>query len=378
MAQLALGSPASRSTGAEQLWIVSPRFDLTWIFGGALLSCSMAATAIVFPATVVILWWAYTIFADGPHMMAAYTRTYFDPAARAKRPLLLWGSLGLLAIGPFMLVASHISGNRDLFLLFLAVATTYGYHHLVRQHYGFLALYKSKARDRSKLGFFLDKWCLYIGCWAPWIYYLLAHPRARSAIGLSEAPPLVPGLLIAVWAACIALFLAHGLRDENRSWPKLTYTTLAMLVHGLAYVLVGRFEPVYAESAGPDQDFLVITVMLSVFHNVQYIALVYMHNRSRYAERGGPARWASRSALRFVLVCFAFSLFYLPFSSATGVFPVLATLTGVTIGAISLNEIMLALWWGLALHHYVLDQRIWRIKDDPELRQHLGLSGSRA
>ena len=357
----------------KQQWIISPRFDLLWIFGGALLSCAMAALAIALPATVVALWWLYSIFTDGPHLMASYTRTYMDPEARHKRPLLLWGSLSLIVIGPLTLVISTVGGVRDLFLLFLAFATTYGYYHLVRQHYGFLALYKSKNQDNSSASFLVDKWCLYAGCWAPWIYYLLAHPHARAMVGLHEAPPIIPGVLVAAWVASIAVFLIHSLQATSRSWPKISYALLAMLVHGLAYVLVGRFEPVYAQSSGPDQDFLVITIMLSVFHNVQYLALVYMHNRSRYADRGGAARWASSGVLRFVLVCLVFSILYFPLTTAAGVFPVLQTMVGAKIGPVSINELMLSLWWGLAIHHYLLDQRIWRIKDDPELRRHLNL-----
>jgi hypothetical protein len=43
---------------------------------------------------------------------------------------------------------------------------------------------------------------------------------------------------------------------------------------------------------------------------------------------------------------------------------------GVTPSA---NQIGLCLWWGLALHHYWLDQRIWRVRADAPLRRSLGL-----
>ena len=58
------------------------------------------------------------------------------------------------------------------------------------------------------------------------------------------------------------------------------------------------------------QDFLMLSILVTVFHNVQYLGLVWFHNRNRYAggDGGGPATWVNRSALRFLVVCGVFSL----------------------------------------------------------------------
>ena len=44
------------------------------------------------------------------------------------------------------------------------------------------------------------------------------------------------------------------------------------------------------------------------------------------------------------------------------------------LGSISWNQIGLCLWWGLAINHYFLDQKIWRIRGDAELQRNLRLA----
>jgi hypothetical protein len=38
---------------------------------------------------------------------------------------------------------------------------------------------------------------------------------------------------------------------------------------------------------------------------------------------------------------------------------------------VTVNQVALAAWWGIALHHYVIDERIWRIRTDAGLRKAL-------
>jgi hypothetical protein len=212
------------------------------------------------------------------------------------------------------------------------------------------------------------------------VYFLAAHPKARALLGLEgPAPAWVTPVFVAAWALPLAAMIAAwASTKEGRSGPKLAYAALTLMLHGFAYFFVARFEPVYSASTGPDEDFLLLSIVLTVFHNVQYVALVWIHNRSRFGgASAGPATWASASAARFLGACLAFSVLYYAAASMTGVFPIIRSFVGAKIGDVSVNKLGLAIWWGLALHHYVLDQRIWRIKDDPDLRGHLGVEATR-
>ncbi len=347
-------------------WIVSREFDLLWFFGGAALSLAFLAAYFATGASIVALWWLWLLAFDGPHIGAAFTRTYADANEwRTRRGLLLM-SLLTFAIGPIAWLFNIITHSEDPFLLYLAFATFYGYYHVVRQHYGFIALYNHVNHDYA--GMKLDQWALYVGCWAPYFYFLVSHPKARVLLRLpvtTQTPPLATVLLV-IWALMLAIYLARNWRMSN---PKVPYLAATVLLYGAIYFIVARYEPVYARSTGPDQDFLLLSIVIVVFHNVQYLGLVWFHNRNRYGEEEGHgfANAINRGPMRYLAACALFSaLVYFTFAWSTGVFPAFALRGGA-------NKLGLCLWWGLAMNHYYLDQKIWRVRGDEALRKSLRL-----
>ena len=88
----------------------------------------------------------------------------------------------------------------------------------------------------------------------------------------------------------------------------------------------------------------------------------------------GPAAWLNRTYVRFLLAVFVFSIGYVALACWTGVFPHCTLFAGAHVGPFTASQVGLCLWWGLALHHYILDQRIWRVRGDPALKRNLGLA----
>jgi hypothetical protein len=376
-------APASKWPAPASKWIVSPQFDLTWFFGGAALSLAAVALLVGVGAPVVALWWVWLLAFDGPHIGAAFTRTYLDRREWRARPGVLVRGLLVFAVGPAFLAAGLATGSERPFALFLGLAALYGYYHVVRQHYGFLALYQAVNGDRAPLDRRLDAVALYAGLWAPYVYFILSHPRARR---LLEVPNEGPGAALAnhaagaavvVWTlAMIALVARIVVRAPAINRPKVAYLLVTLPLYAVIYFVLARLEPLYTASAGPDQDFLMLSILVTVFHNVQYLGLVWFHNRNRYADAvdAGPATWVNRSALRFLAVCGLFSLVVYALTACwTDVFPG-CRLFASGLGPVTASQIGLCLWWGLALQHYYLDQRIWRISGDAELKRNLRLA----
>ena len=366
-------------------WLVSRAFDLTWFFGGAALSVLVLALYFVVGAPIVALWWIWLLAFDGPHIGAAFTRTYLDRDEWRRRPGLLLTSLLTFALGPLFLATSVITGSPDPFLLFLGLATFYGYYHVVRQHYGFVALYNTVNQDWKTASVALDKWTLYIGCWAPYAYFLLTHPNARALLRLTPGAPSPPEaiagyLLLGLWLIVIGRFVARHLIDDGFRLrnPKTPYLAGTVVLYGVIYLAIARFEPVYGASHGPDQDFLLLSIVIVIFHNLQYVGLVWFHNRNRYAGAGaehGLASLVNRGPGLFLGACLAFSLgIYATVACATGAFPACHWFEGAGVGPVTWNQIGLCLWWGLAMNHYYLDQKIWRIRDDAALSRSLRLA----
>jgi hypothetical protein len=377
------GSRPDERPGAG--WIVSPRFDLLWFFGGAALS--LLVLGVYFAGVpIVLLWWVWLIGFDGPHIAAAFTRTYADPLEWRTRPRVLGTGLLALLAGPVFLAANAATGSEWPFLLFLALATFYGYYHVVRQHYGFFALYSAVGRGTDRRSIRIDRWCLYVGCWAPYFYFLFTNPKAREILRLAPAgsgsriEALLVQLAAIAWLVAVATFAIRSLRTARRGvevqLPRLLYFFVTVLLYGAIYFFVARMEPVYSGSRGPDEDFLLLSILIVVFHNVQYLGLVWFHNRNRYRRGGrefGVAGWLNQSPGRYLAACAAFSLVvYLGSAAATGVFPRL--LGSGPPGAVRPSQIGLCLWWGIAINHYYLDQKIWRIRGDSALKQNLGLA----
>ena len=67
---------SSDTFGASPRWLVSRPFDLGWFFGGAALSLVFLALYFFVGAPIVALWWIWLLAFDGPHIGAAFTRTY--------------------------------------------------------------------------------------------------------------------------------------------------------------------------------------------------------------------------------------------------------------------------------------------------------------
>ncbi len=368
-------------------WIVSPRYDLFWFFGGALVTLLVLGLYFGAGVPIVVLWWTWLLAFDGPHIGAAFTRTYVDRQEWRSRRNVLLLSLLSFAVGPVFLLLNVVTGSQDPFLLFLGLATFYGYYHVVRQHYGFLSLYKARNRDFDKIDFHVDKWFLYIGSWAPYFYFLFTHPKARALIrlpvdgprGLLEQTAIIA--MIAAWLLVLLAFLVRlftGFSARIRQ-PHVAYLLVTVLLYAAVYFFVARFEPVYAQSQGPDQDFLLLSVLVVIFHNIQYLGLVWFHNRNRYgaaaSESFGPAVAVNRSLGRYLLACHIFSgIVYFLFAASTGVFPNFQILLNRRVGPFTANQLGLCLWWGLAINHYYLDQKIWRISGDSALKRNLGLA----
>ena len=164
-------------------WILDGRTDLTWYVGSALVGWLFVAVILLLGRgladplhdpfftlnlegsridltlyLMVFASWAFLL--DSPHLWATLARTYLDPEQWARRRRELTLSLGWFAVGPVAVLAPYWLGalvplapqqmalGENLFFLFFRL---WAYYHVVRQHWGFLALYRRKNEDPRDL-----------------------------------------------------------------------------------------------------------------------------------------------------------------------------------------------------------------------------------
>src|SRR5260370_31402029 len=90
-------------------------------------------------------------------------------------------------------------------------------------------------------------------------------------------------------------------------------------------------------------------------HSLQYHALVWFHNRNRYAGK----TVLSRSLGAHIGAALLFSALY--------------RIPGFQLGQVS--DLAFGFFCGFGLTHYYLDSRIWRVRHDSGLREALQLAG---
>ena len=168
------------------------------------------------------------------------------------------------------------------------------------------------------------------------------------------------------FAAGPAMFAASVLAGQR--WPFAVFVTLTSLV----------FWP----SVSRRMDFLMFTVAVTAFHNVQYHGIVWFFHRNRYHAEGvdrSAFGWAPKVSQRFIVYALcglAFTLAYRTLGCGMGVHPGCGAFDAkMALGGagLTLRDLMEGFIWGFALHHYFLDQYLWRVRRDAGLNQDLKL-----
>lgn len=308
-------------------------------------------TGAAHPALWVLLFWG--VLFDGTHVFATYARSYLAPPSdeASRRALPGWWSLGIVLVGPAAAIADHlwftaapsVVGHAGLlYRWFLLAAYLWAYWHLVRQHYGFLALYNRKAgapRGAARL----DTAILWAGCLYPYLRFSLGPAFAASGLPVllpaGAAAALRPALDAVAVAAAIAM-VAAAIARRVRPAPKHLLLAIVIGFHAATFALL--------------DNLLEITATLTIFHNLQYHRIVWQHERGRNRVPAG-------GLVRYLVLGAAFGVaWYLP-----------RVLGAATAPSDLAANLLLGIGWGIAFHHYLVDSRIWRVRRTPAVARAL-------
>ncbi|HLK47736.1 MAG TPA: hypothetical protein VKT49_06360 [Bryobacteraceae bacterium] len=330
---------------SETRWIISRRVDLSLVIGGSLAGYLYLALFTVAHLPFSFLWWFWSLGFDGTHIFGTATRTFFDRQARERHSRLLFGSLAFFfLLGPAMVLA----GWRGYLALLVAV---WAYYHVMRQHYGFLVLYKVKGRDLRPLDNLLDRGFLGIMLVFPPFHRFFIHHPEELGLPFSLARWDQPAwIVIGVTAAAyLARQLLRWRAGEPFNGPKYLLMASVIPLHWLTFAYL---------------SWQAATPTVTIVHNLQYHALIWFHNRNRYAAANAEGRHGripaavSRSLLAYACVALVFSALY--------------RIPGFQLGNVS--NLAFGFFCGFGLTHYYLDSRIWRVRHDPGLREALALA----
>ncbi|HEX8162951.1 MAG TPA: hypothetical protein VF538_13860 [Pyrinomonadaceae bacterium] len=340
---------AARARAVSVRWIISAREDLVWFVGSVASSYLLFALYVagLLPLFPMLLAWAVLI--DAPHVFGTFSRTYFDREERRARKRLLRWSLLFFAAGPLMVLAG-------LGLVFFFAAALWAYYHLVKQHYGFMVLYKKKNNDLAPADNALDRLFILTAMAYPFVAFV-----ARDAGAMQRVPPPLAGVtgqlstaLLAATVAVTILWLGRQIQRAALRQP-LDVPKYLLLAAAIPMHWVVLLTPM------PQQPVAVVAI-LTVYHNLQYHRLIWFHNKKYTTdgarERHGAAELISRRLLYYLAFGVLFGLWYqLP-----------RRLVGEAYGRQSLlAQLAASFFWGYAFIHYHLDSKIWRVRRDPSV-----------
>src|ERR1700682_1670683 len=156
-------------------WIINAREDLVWFVGSVASSYALLGLYVtgVLPLIPMVAGWAILI--DAPHVFGTLSRTYFDRSEWKTRKRLLLASLLFFIVGPALVLLGWG-------LVFFFVAALWAYYHLVKQHYGFMVLYKKKNDDLAPIDNALDRVLLMFAFNYPFVAFVAQDPEARVRV----------------------------------------------------------------------------------------------------------------------------------------------------------------------------------------------------
>ena len=383
-------------------WLISARDDLVWFIGSVASSYALLVLYVtgVVPLVPMVAIWAVLI--DAPHVFGTFSRTYFDRTERRNRARLLWGSLMFFAVGPLMVLAG--AG-----FVFFFVAALWAYYHLVKQHYGFMVLYKKKNGDLAPVDNALDRLLLLFAFNYPFVAFIARDPTAMARVPrLLQSS--VNGLALLLLAGTIILGIAWLGRQIQRAMlgqpldvPKYLLLAAAIPMHWIVLLTPMPNKPI------------AIVAILTIYHNLQYHRLIWFHNKKytngtagvspatarrglAEVDEGGPekqslsalsggkaaiqdlrrkygaAELISRRLLFYIAFGILFGLIYQGPRQFLGYLS-LKRGAGVAIDEQSLPmQLGVSFLWGYALIHYYLDSKIWRVRRDPSVGKALNMN----
>jgi hypothetical protein len=256
-------------------WIISARDDLVWFIGSVAASYALLVLYVAGLVPLIPMVAAWAILIDAPHVFGTFSRTYFDRTERQNRGRLLWGSLLFFVVGPVLVLAG--AG-----LVFFFMAALWAYYHLVKQHYGFMVLYKKKNNDLAPIDNALDRLLLLFAFNYPFVAFIARDPEAMVRV-----PRLlhssVNGLAMFLLVGTIVLSIAWLGRQIQRvitgqplNLPKYLLLAAAIPMHWIVLLTPMPHKPI------------AIVAILTIYHNLQYHRLIWFHNKKYQSGTGVP------------------------------------------------------------------------------------------
>ena len=347
-------------------WLVSPKWDLA-VFGGSALAAFLLLLAARLHGRLEggvppWLFLAAVVGVDVAHVWSTAFRVYLDPVERGRRTA-LYAGVPLAAYVAGVLLYS-ISSN--VFWRVLAYTAVW---HFVRQQYGWVALYRRRLGETSRLDRVIDDAAIYSSTLYPLLYWHAHLPREFAWFIDGDFLPGVPtGAADVLFPLHVAISAAFVLRQIHSWWSGRPVSA------GKCLIVATTWLTWYVGIVVLDSDYA-FTVTNVLVHGIPYLAFVWVYGRARFAQPGEtlgrvfrPGAWPLYLLPLLVVAWWEEWLWdRLVWHEHPTLFPGPDVLLGDA--ALALLVPLLAVPQAT---HYILDAWIWRVRpENPDLARYL-------
>src|SRR5262245_51398762 len=328
-------------------YIRSREFDTTLlaapIVAGLLAALVVTADSRLYPILLVADLWLLGYH----HVVATYTRLAFDTQSLRRNRFLAVDLLVLVTV-----VTLGIAVTAGAWVIATAFLYLQWFHYM-RQGYGIARMYYRATPD-GRIGGTRDlptDLAIYL---VP-IYGIAARSSTMGDrfLGLPVKAIVLPEqvvmLLGVAAAAAVIAWIARTMRAalaENFDLQYSAFTVSHIVIFLVGYILVDDVNTGW--------------LAINVWHNFQYVLVVWMSNAKRYAGGIDPtARFLSRlSQPGRVMMYFACCL-----AITTLIYAALDRFTVLVLGGGM--AVTIGIYMGINFHHYIVDALIWKRRKAP-------------
>jgi hypothetical protein len=326
--------------------IYSSAFDagllmLPLFAGGVAASMAIANPLVFAPLLLADLW-----LLGYHHVVATYTRLAFDLQTFKSNRFLALDSLVVVTVATVAL--AFTAGAWVVASAFLYLQ----WFHYMRQGYGISRMFyrAAHAEQTQSSGAPTRDWVTDLVIYLVPIYGMAQRSSTMGdrflnmpveTLVLPKSLVLVLGaaaaVAVGVWGLRVARDIVRGECDAAHSM----FVASHVLIFQLAYVMI--------------DDVNVGWLAINVWHNLQYVMVVWMVNAKRYARGIDPSAWllSTISQPGRVMLYFATCL-----AISTVIYLGLARVTPLLLGGGVAAAI--SVYMGINFHHYIVDAVIWK------------------
>lgn len=334
----------------QSKWLFSREVDLSVFLGSAVLSLVLLAVGwqlgILNQDSPDWTWISAILLIDVAHVWSTSFRVYFDREEFKER---FWLYVLVPVFGYVVAVALYSEGALTFWraLAYLAV------FHFVRQQYGWVALYRRKLNETSRLTRWIDASAVYLATVYPLVFWM-TNQRNFSWFVENDffvLPALVETILFPVYVLALLTYFGKSV---------YLYFREGFLNIGKDIVVATTAVCWYAGIVALNSDYA-FTVTNVIIHGVPYFALIYFYARARREKTGKIYRTLSHNWFIFLMTLWFFA-YAEELIWHRGVWHERSWIFGGNWDLADWKMYLVPLLAVPQLTHYILDGFIWRRK----------------